>query len=441
VIRETEKIKEPVPAIRIRVKKRQESQAGVALMVVMTIIVILTTLAMDFSFNAKVSLNLAANSRDEVKAYFLAKSAFNISRLILFYQRQVDQTLSKMAIPGLGNSIQLWKLIPIESDFTKSFAKGDLFSTMGIPLSAPTPVPGEQPPPKQGLSADSKSTRAFESEGSAKTEFGDFDGYFRAEITDEEGKISIKNFDQLSGLRNLSMTELLTLILPSKYNYLFENRDMDNQYTSRMELVGALKDYMDADDKMFDLVTGTDSGPPEDSFYQKLEEPYLAKNAPYDTLEELRMVRGVGDDFFALFADRLTIYPVTKLNINSADDNMISAFICGFVKERNHPFCTDTSGMTQRTVLERFRAYKLLKAGTNMFYTPNLQDIREFFASEGIVLNDSMLGLGKIEDAITSTSSFFTIRSIGKAGNVTKNITAVVFTGDGKSDILYWRED
>jgi len=49
------------------------------------------------------------------------------------------------------------------------------------------------------------------------------------------------------------MTELLTLILPSRYNYLFENRDMDNQYTSRQELVGALKDYMDSDEKMFDL--------------------------------------------------------------------------------------------------------------------------------------------------------------------------------------------
>jgi len=71
----------------------------------------------------------------------------------------------------------------IESDFTKSFAKGDLFSTMGIPLSAPTPVPAEVPPSKQSISADSKSTRAFESEGSAKTEFGDFDGYFRRRST------------------------------------------------------------------------------------------------------------------------------------------------------------------------------------------------------------------------------------------------------------------
>ncbi|MFA6034210.1 MAG: hypothetical protein WC889_15025, partial [Myxococcota bacterium] len=94
------------------------SQSGVALLVVTTIIVILTVLAADFSYSAKVNLNLAVNLRDEVKAYYMAKSAFNVARLVLFYQKQVDGTLKNLNIPGLGASLQLWKIIPIESDFT-----------------------------------------------------------------------------------------------------------------------------------------------------------------------------------------------------------------------------------------------------------------------------------------------------------------------------------
>lgn len=429
--------------------KLKTPERGVALLVVMTIIVILTVLAMDFSYNAKVNLNLAANSRDEVKAYYLAKSAVNIGRLVLFYQKQVDQTMQKLKIPGFAGGVQLWKLIPIESDFTKSFARGQIFETLGIPTVQPgapggegaPPPPKAAPPKKPGGSAEAKEARAFETEGSAKTEFGDFDGYFKAEIEDEESKISLRSFDNLSGWRNLAMTELMTLILPARYNYMFENKDADGQYTSRQELITAVKDFIDADDKSHDLITGTDIGPPEDMYYGKLELPYQCKNAPLDTLQELRMVRGVGDSFFAQFGDRLTAYPVQKMNLNSADDLMITALVCGFVKDKNHPFCTDTTGQMRKTVLERFQRFKGLKASQNMFYSPSLADIREFFTSEGIPLNDSIFGLGKMEDAVTSTSSFFTVKAYGKVGNVVKTITCVVFTGDGKSDILYWRED
>jgi len=423
-------------------------ERGVALLVVMTIVVILTVLAMDFSYNAKVNLNLAANSRDEVKAYFLAKSAVNIGRLVLYYQRQLDQTMAKIKLPIFGGGIQLWKIVPIESDFTKSFARGQVFDTLGIPTAPPggegmPPPPrpkeaAERPPPPKG---SGKEARAFETEGSATTEFGDFDGYFRADIEDEEGKISIRNFDNLSGWRNLAMTELMTLVLPQRYNYMFENKDMDGQYTNRQEILAAIKDFMDGDDKSFDLLTATDIGPPEDAFYARLDEPYTTKNAPFDTKQELRMVRGMGDSFFAQFGERLTVYPVQKLNLNSADDLMIAALVCGFVKDKNHPFCTDTSGNARRLVLDRFREFKAIKASQNLFYTPSLADVREFFNGEGIALSDSLLGLGKMEDAITNVSSFFTIRAMGRVGSVVKHITAVVFTGDGKSDILYWRED
>ena len=45
-----------------------------ALVIVLTIIAILTTSAVDLSYNTRVNLHLAANARDELRAYYQARS-------------------------------------------------------------------------------------------------------------------------------------------------------------------------------------------------------------------------------------------------------------------------------------------------------------------------------------------------------------------------------
>ena len=69
---------------------------GVALILVLTTIAILTSIGVDFSYQSRVSLRLAENLRDETRAFYLAKSAVNLSRLLLHFQKQVD---------GLGGEI------------------------------------------------------------------------------------------------------------------------------------------------------------------------------------------------------------------------------------------------------------------------------------------------------------------------------------------------
>ncbi|MGZ6143148.1 MAG: hypothetical protein ACXWLM_07405, partial [Myxococcales bacterium] len=64
---------------------------GVALILVLTTIAILTAVGVDFSYSSRVSLKLAENLRDETRAYYLARSAVNLSRLLLHFQKQVDQ--------------------------------------------------------------------------------------------------------------------------------------------------------------------------------------------------------------------------------------------------------------------------------------------------------------------------------------------------------------
>src|ERR1700730_14011254 len=113
------------------------SPRGVALILVLTVIAILTSIGVDFSYNSRVSLKLAENARDGMRSYSPARSAVNLSRLLLHYQKQLDGAGAQLggalqqvagtlpgtpprpgtrapAAPSLG--IRLWQLVPIDSN-------------------------------------------------------------------------------------------------------------------------------------------------------------------------------------------------------------------------------------------------------------------------------------------------------------------------------------
>src|SRR5258708_34816418 len=71
-------------------KGRAARERGVTMMIVIVAIAILTAVATEFAYNSRVDLQLATNQRDEVRAYFLARSGIGLSRLLLRFQKQVD---------------------------------------------------------------------------------------------------------------------------------------------------------------------------------------------------------------------------------------------------------------------------------------------------------------------------------------------------------------
>src|SRR5205085_11903828 len=64
---------------------------GIALILVLTTIAILAAIGVDFSYSSRVSLKLAENLRDETRAEYLARSGVSLARLLLHFQKQVDQ--------------------------------------------------------------------------------------------------------------------------------------------------------------------------------------------------------------------------------------------------------------------------------------------------------------------------------------------------------------
>jgi general secretion pathway protein K len=67
-------------------RKVGDSRRGMALIVVFTTVAILSTSITEYVYNTRVNLRLAQNQRDEVKAYYLARSGVNLQRLAIAYQ-------------------------------------------------------------------------------------------------------------------------------------------------------------------------------------------------------------------------------------------------------------------------------------------------------------------------------------------------------------------
>jgi general secretion pathway protein K len=58
-------------------------EKGVALILVLVVIALLVSLVVDFTYTMQVDVTLAANQRDEVKAFYVARSGMELARLML----------------------------------------------------------------------------------------------------------------------------------------------------------------------------------------------------------------------------------------------------------------------------------------------------------------------------------------------------------------------
>jgi general secretion pathway protein K len=178
------------------------------------------------------------------------------------------------------------------------------------------------------------------------------DAGFDVVIVDEDAKINLNSAvrDPLTQARLAAA--LLGLLQSAQYDPLFEGRDPDGHFSDRQAVCGAMIDWVDFDQDQNPCDPQAAAQPnaaPEDSFYQMLDVPYKRKNAPFDSLEELHRVRGVGDDFWATFVEtdpddpakrNFTVWGQGKINVNTANAQTIAAIICGGTKPPAK-LCTD----------------------------------------------------------------------------------------------------
>ncbi|HYX91464.1 MAG TPA: type II secretion system minor pseudopilin GspK [Myxococcaceae bacterium] len=390
-------------------------------------IAILTAVAVDFRYNAHVDLRTAANQRDEAQAYFLAKSSVGLSRLVLSFQKQLDSIKLPSGIVPTGSgiptslNIQLYKLARVDCHMLRSMissgAEGEVERQEERPSGSGSEVEGLRAPPARS--------------------FGGFTGCFDSQIEPEESKI---NLNALNMANTAAAQSALRILSDKRFEFLFEREDRHHVKVTPQELLIHIQDWVDQDEVQSALnLTG--AGPPfvrgftdENSVYTKYEPRYEAKNAYFDSLDELYMVYGVNDRIMAAFRNRFTVYTNinSPANINSDDPILLLYAILNTVdfakpaaaKRMNDPL----TWVQAIQAIRAARAYSVFGLDTDGFAaalkTVGLP-VRSDFAK-----------------SVSDKNNTFTIHAIGTAGAITRKLTAVVrMDGGGLGRLVYWREE
>jgi general secretion pathway protein K len=418
------------------------------MLVVMVAVALVTAVAMDLAYQARVNLQIAAAGRDELRAQALAKGSINLSRLVLHFQMQVDGAASAAAStasnlgpaagllpPALAAGaagltsmlsgmprLQLWKLVPVDSTLV-----GNLF-------------------PDSHRAARPGGAGEVAGAGGEAPE-----GRFQAQIDDEDRKVNVQ-LDALAqgGLLGAQVASLGALLADRKWDPLFEREDANGVKVTRAELAAHLTDWVD-DDTVQSTLTGLTDRPFERGFgdenylYDRGPERYKAKNARFDSLDELFLVAGFSDLHMAAFGDRLTVYPArnSQMNVNADDPAELVRNARIMADPPNQPIFSDL------TFAERLqRAVNQVRLGGFVTMTP--QQFASVLESLGVgVGTDYIAGKGDKRGAFTDRSLVFRVRGRGAAGRVEKTIEAVVTfeQGQAREDatglgrLIHWREE
>ena len=226
-------------------------------------------------------------------------------------------------------------------------------------------------------------------------------GQVRYGLIDEESKININK------ATNRVMARLFNLL--------------GLEELEAQDLSDSIVDWRDADSEI--------SGPEgaEDSYYRSLDWPYEAKDAQFQVLDELLLIKGVNENNFSKIKGHITIYGNGRVNVNTAGKPVLMAL-----------------GLSEN-VAEKILAFRNGKdnsvgtADDNFFEDTStialkISDTVNLSQAEQAQINN-IVSAG----AIATSSANFMVRSFAVLGRSKFNheVIAVI---NRKGKILYWNE-
>jgi len=357
-------------------------EQGVAMLVAILTILILAIVLADMHQNTATSFQLATTQRDRLRAEYMARSGVNLTRMLIANEPAIRTAVQPVYQQMLGGrrlpQLPIWSFAnEVLEPFCNYEAAQANRDQSGIDFSAAA-----------GL--------------------GDTGGTCQIVAFAENSKLNLNNPLHIAGDQGRLNVAMQVFAMTggyqaqSPYDPLFERRDGDGQITTRLDIISALIDWWDYDTQrtVFDPGAGrveSNSGA-EDDIYQSFRDPYQVKNAPFDTLAELRLIRGVGDDFWATFVEpdpddpttrTLTIYGSGKVHLNEARAEVLLARTCSIIPAQ--PLCTDpTEAAKFLQIINTARALAPIP------WFSNVNDYVQFLQGQGqgIALRPMLEGLG-----------------------------------------------
>jgi general secretion pathway protein K len=382
-------------------KRRRAKQRGVALPMVIGAIVILSILLSEIQTETGAEMAAATSARDALQAEYTARSAVNLARLLIASEPTVRAAIAPLFafMKRTPPQIPVW-------EFTERL------------LSAFIGEEGEK-------TEVSNSALDFNSERGKNLRFPG--GGFDLVIVDEDAKINVNQGSSNDIARIRLGKQIMGLITPLQFSSVFETKDAQGQFHDRAQVCSALIDWTDVDEVQFncDFSATAQSAGAEDSYYQLLPKPYKRRNAPFDSLQEMHMARGITDDFWATFVDPepnkpkkriMTVWGQGTVNVNTANPQTLLAIVCSGAPAAE--ICTDPAQASM--FLTGVTMARGISMGAPLFGSS--QDFIQTMSGKGM-LGPILTGIGmkpvkfqseaEFAKSIATESKLFSIYAVG----------------------------
>lgn len=462
---------------------RAESQGGIALLIALTSITVLSMVVVDFSRQSSLHLNEGVFIRDEVRANILADTALDMTRACLdrkawgplgafqskvnlerlcnlllgvFIRGNIDLPIGGLSVPLEG--VEGLKLNEGEVDDIEVKPEASYIGLVGLAC----------PPPNLALLEEQQK---------------------RIQAT--QTRQAPPTYNPLNCPQRIStIRKLRSLFCDPKVAHVFEMEQPDGQRYTRAEVIGNLIDWVDPDDNRVSIDQYTwmiqeGAGEGEDSYYRDGDERYRSKDSMFDSIEELRLVKGVSDELFFFLKDRVSVHASDKVNMNTASAEVFAALLQAHTQRfqiTESYACGEESQAADmgrelfmryarmiidaRTVLQ----FNKMMSGNflgQVFSNPNsfirvAQDPLKMITSSGmgqlvdplqiLITRYQMTDLQyqfiqtdvqwqQLTQSLGTTDQLFRLTVNGKLGEMTRKITAVLKQDGAVVRTLYYREE
>lgn len=360
---------------------KRNSEHGVVLLVVLIAVAILSILVVDFIYSTQIDTEIANNTKNDLQARYMSKSGVYV----------VAGTMKTRSLEELGGNLSLG-----DSD--------NLNSEGGWSLKFPSYPIGE--------------------------------GTLSVTVLDERSKINLnslvsQNSNQVDQQVLAEITELFKILgVESGKSSLF---------------IASLTNWLDRPIEGAQTQNDQDPSGATGGYYNGLPQPYVIKDGPLDTLDEIRLIDGMDDEFFSKIKDYVTVYPPDKkVNFSTASRSVLMAAIkaakVSAIRGQGSSSSEDVTDEVAKNIAEAI--IEARKENIIINRRKVSQIVREIDSTLNITagLSGVMVGQGK--------SDTFTVISEGTSGdeNPTISITRAVVRKAATREsqgvsIISWKED
>ncbi|MGQ0794018.1 MAG: general secretion pathway protein GspK [Deltaproteobacteria bacterium] len=244
----------------------RNSERGVILLITLIAVAILSILVVDFIYSSQIDAEISANTRDDLKARYIAKSGVYV----------VAGAMKNSALEEMG----------LASSSPASSAAGLGDEGRWAITFPPFPIGG---------------------------------GYLSVTVTDERSKVN------LNALVSQSTNQVDQQTL-AQVRELFRLLGVEGGKSSLF--ISSLVNWLDRSIEGSQIGNDQDPSGAAAGFYASLDKPYAIKDGALDSVAEIRFIEGMDDEFFTQIKDFVTVYPSDKkINFSTATKLVLMASV------------------------------------------------------------------------------------------------------------------